>query len=291
MYSDNILLRQAIQAGLTTKGSDLTAEEVDANFIAVWQDLQSRVSAGSADAYDSGTSYSLTQVVTYDGKTWVYIFATPASGVTPGSDPDYWETITIEALSHRRNSDTILAEGTTDEVSAAEIRAFLDSPTGGGGFFTEGTATVNTTQDLDGFDLSIVSAATPVHDFYGDGTQRAYESIGVGTGPDPSSGVNVSGFTRGAYLQGTVWGVQANGGTYGVQSSGDYALLAEGNVFGAWGRAGNSSAVGVFASDNSISGAKALQTSGRILTQNLPTSPTGLATGELWNNSGSIDIV
>lgn len=132
MYSDDLILRSLIVTGLTTKGSELDPEEVDANFVLLWQDLKARLAAGGLDSYSALVEYSLGAAVKYNDRSWTYVSATATTGTEPGSDPDFWLEVNPEYFAHRKNTDTKLAEGTTDEVSANEIRTFIDTPTTGG---------------------------------------------------------------------------------------------------------------------------------------------------------------
>jgi hypothetical protein len=125
MNSDDIILRVETYAPLVTKGSELTANEVDLNFVNIYKDLENKAEATGVGAYDGGTTYQLTQAVTYNGRTWAYVNAVATAGVQPGTDPLYWVEIDPTILVHRRNSDTKLAEFTADEVSAAEIKAIV----------------------------------------------------------------------------------------------------------------------------------------------------------------------
>lgn len=188
MYSDSIILRTVIQAGLTTKGSELTAAELDGNFIALWQDLKERLSAGALPDYGSGTTYTDGDAVSFDGFTWLYIFATPTSGTTPGSDEDVWIKIPVEFLAHQKDKDEALAKGTADEVTANEIRTFLDTPVVSGNWFnTDLTADANHTHDAAGFGSAVNNLShwwLDASDFAPTGGRASHERWGYGTGSD-----------------------------------------------------------------------------------------------------------
>jgi hypothetical protein len=129
---DEILLREKVDPVLTAKGSALTFDQEDTNFVIIHDAIRelSEVEVGGIDAYNAGTEYSLTvpaTYVTYNNNTWQFISAIPQTGVTPGSDPTVWRLASQGFFSHRQNSDEILAEGTADEVSATEIRAAVDA--------------------------------------------------------------------------------------------------------------------------------------------------------------------
>ena len=129
MYSDNLVLREVILTGLTTKGSDLTASEVDQNFIYLWQDLKAKAAAGatSLPAYNGSKTYTLGEVVGYVDASWLYVNPVDGAGVEPGSDADYWLSIDLESLAHTKDTDTWLDKYGDNAVSAEEIRDFIDA--------------------------------------------------------------------------------------------------------------------------------------------------------------------
>ena len=85
-----------------------------------------------ANDYDAGTSYEVAnppskRYAMYNNILWKFIGASPATGVTPGTDATKWEKTYCAELAHFVGEDTLLASGTADEVTAAEIRAYLDA--------------------------------------------------------------------------------------------------------------------------------------------------------------------
>lgn len=78
--------------------------------------------------YVVGTDY----IVRYDDKLWDFVKTTDSTNDEPGQDPTEWLRITALGLAHVRNRDTELAQGSTDAVTAAEIREFIDTFTSGG---------------------------------------------------------------------------------------------------------------------------------------------------------------
>jgi hypothetical protein len=184
MKSDNIILRIVTVAGLTTKGAQLTAEELDENFIAIWQDLKQRLSAGALAAYDGLTSYVIGEAVTYDDKTWLALDA--STGTTPGSDEDIWSEIPVEYLAHQKDRDEALAKGTADEVTAAEIRAFIDGGGAGANFFnTDLLADADRAHDADGFGVSVANLShwwSDASDFAPSLGRASHEWWGYGSG-------------------------------------------------------------------------------------------------------------
>lgn len=135
LNSDGLILREEIFSPLTTKGAELTFEDVDGNFVKIYEDLRALSGSGSLPEWEETTTYSLNVVVSYNGLIWKYVNAAPSDGVVPGSDPLFWVQLVPSELAHAQNTDLKLAEGTSDEVSAAEIRAFIDSPTAGTNIF------------------------------------------------------------------------------------------------------------------------------------------------------------
>ena len=127
---DSIKLRSLSDPTLTAKGSELTWDEEDENFVIIHDAISelANVEVSGVDPFDADTEYSTADpYVTYNGNTWQYINAIPQTGVTPGSDALTWSLVSNGLFTHQQNTDTILANGTADEVSAAEIRAFIDA--------------------------------------------------------------------------------------------------------------------------------------------------------------------
>jgi len=131
MAVEDIILRSVINAPLTTKGSQLTWEELDGNFIEIFNAFLANYLSSYVDAYSNAITYddSVKNYVVYDSVIWKFINATPAVNVTPGTDAATWTRVFAADLAHKKNSDTILAEGTADEVTAAELAAFINGNT------------------------------------------------------------------------------------------------------------------------------------------------------------------
>lgn len=131
MNSDNLILRETTFPPLVNKNDFLNSAEFDANFINIYEDLVSLCSTTGVIEFDEGTTYddSINQFASYNGRLYRWIDTAPGAGVTPGTEgaSEYWTEIFPTDLAHRKNSDEFLAEGTADEVSAAEIRAFIDA--------------------------------------------------------------------------------------------------------------------------------------------------------------------
>jgi len=126
MNSDSLILRQTDNAPLTNKASNLDAADFDGNMIKIYDDLVALASTLGVDAYDSGTTYddTVNQFATNGGRLYQWINASSGFGQTP-PNATYWLEVFPTILGHRKNSDTLLAEGTADEVSAADIKAFI----------------------------------------------------------------------------------------------------------------------------------------------------------------------
>ena len=127
MNSENIILRNAIHSPLTTKGDFLSIVDFDDNNINIYEDFNSLASSGEISDFDVSVVYddTLEKYVTYNGRSYMYINASATMGNLP-TDASYWIEIFPTYLAHQKNRDTILDEGGADEVSANEIRAFID---------------------------------------------------------------------------------------------------------------------------------------------------------------------
>lgn len=129
MNSDSLILRQTTNPPLTNKNDFLTSEDFDSNFVKIYDDLVGMLVTSGVLDWNVSNTYddTIEQFAMYNGRLYRYIYSSPSTGVipaAPGSE-DYWIEIFPTDLAHRKNSDTILAEGTPDEVSAAEIKAFI----------------------------------------------------------------------------------------------------------------------------------------------------------------------
>lgn len=124
MALTDILLRYTAHPPLTTKGSELTFTEGDANLIEIYEYLQSLATVSSVAPWNVATTYSGTTYVTYSGNLWQHVTSS-STGVTPGTNPAVWTLTSIGAISHVQNTDTALATGTANQVTAAEIKALL----------------------------------------------------------------------------------------------------------------------------------------------------------------------
>ena len=131
MNSDNLILRETTFPPLVNKNDFLNSAEFDANFINIYEDLTALCSTTGVIEFDEATTYddSINQFASFNGRLYRWIDTAPGAGITPGTEEasEYWSEIFPTDLAHRKNSDKFLAEGTDNEVSAAEIRAFIDA--------------------------------------------------------------------------------------------------------------------------------------------------------------------
>lgn len=126
MNTDNIILRGTDNPPLINKDDVLSIEEIDSNFIKIYNDFISLSQSNDLTLeYDVDRSYLVGEYATYDGRMWV---ATEIStGVTPIDGSTEWNDVFPTVLAHEKNKDTILDEGGTNETTVAEIRAFIDA--------------------------------------------------------------------------------------------------------------------------------------------------------------------
>lgn len=103
---DNMVLRSASNPPMTTKGSELTFEEMDARIIAMYDVVQSIVSGANVTAYDAGTTYDKfdtdirSRYVSYNSRIWEASYnGSPStfSGQTP-EEGVYWTQVSFADL-------------------------------------------------------------------------------------------------------------------------------------------------------------------------------------------------
>ncbi len=129
MALSDILLRTLSHPTLIAKGSALTWPEEDTNFVELYEavfGVTDFTNSGVA-AYDGGTTYSEDDIVAYNGFLYTYINPVDSSGNAP-PNPTYWELTGGASLAHVQNKDQYLDFGGAYQVSAQEIREFIDSP-------------------------------------------------------------------------------------------------------------------------------------------------------------------
>lgn len=130
----NILLRTTVYAPLTTANREIQWNEEDQNFIIIYEHLRDLEAAGVGNftAYNNGTTYSSVSpdYVSYGGNIWQYINAIPQSGITPGTDPLTWATVSLGAFAHEKNKDQFLDFGGAFQVSAEDVFNSINSSSG-----------------------------------------------------------------------------------------------------------------------------------------------------------------
>ena len=126
MNTDNLILRETDNLPLINKDDTLTNAEIDGNFINIYNDFISLSQTNDPTLiYDVDRTYSVDEFATYDGRLWL---ATEIStGVTPIEGSAEWNDVFPTILAHEKNKDTILDEGGVYEVTAEEIRLFIDA--------------------------------------------------------------------------------------------------------------------------------------------------------------------
>ena len=130
MNSDDLILRQTTYSPLTNKNDYISSQDYDDNMVNIYKDLVELLNTESVVDYDISVTYNLGDYVVSGGKLYKSISASPFSNVAP-PNASYWLEQFPTILAHIKNADTKLAEGTSNEVTASEIRAFID-----GGFTT-----------------------------------------------------------------------------------------------------------------------------------------------------------
>ncbi len=131
MSKKDILLRSLNNPPLVTKGSTLTLDELDANFVELYNALVALSDGSNIPAYDNSILYSIGAYVSYSGQAYKMINAAPQVNVTPGTDTLTWIEVyatdlvappgdTIYSFSKTIPTAEVLTLGTTevDLVSA-----------------------------------------------------------------------------------------------------------------------------------------------------------------------------
>jgi len=127
MAINNIKLRIATHPDLVTVGVAIAWLTEDQNWIEVYNALNALNNGGALTPYAPATTYELNDFVSYSNNIWKYIGASPSAGNTPVVPSAFWELSSIGALTHLQNSDTFLAQGTADEVSAVDAAELINN--------------------------------------------------------------------------------------------------------------------------------------------------------------------
>jgi len=123
MNIEDILLRGLANPDLVAKGSSLTQNQLDQNFVIIYNELAALSNSEQLDAYDPSRNYigGSATFVAFDSKIWKFISATSQQGVQPDSDPAIWQRVTAGAIAHERNKDQFIDFGGQYQVSAEDI--------------------------------------------------------------------------------------------------------------------------------------------------------------------------
>jgi hypothetical protein len=127
MNTDTLILRETDNLPLTNKNDFLDNADFDGNIIKIYNDFLSLLNSDFVDSYDVSKTYNLGDYVIHDNKLWISVSTDPFSNIAPGTNYLIWQDRFPTVLAHIRNRDTKLADGTSDEVTASEIRAFIDA--------------------------------------------------------------------------------------------------------------------------------------------------------------------
>jgi len=90
MSKEDILLRETINAPLTTKGSEFTYADLDANWIEIYNQFVLLSQSSQVPAYSAAIEYSIDEYVRHSSQLWKMVNGTPQTNVTPGTDPLTW---------------------------------------------------------------------------------------------------------------------------------------------------------------------------------------------------------
>lgn len=129
MALTDFIFRYITKAGYTTKGSELTWTELDENLEILVDELANNRSEaiGNVTPYSPTTLYTNTNptYVSYNGNIYEYVFAGSSVGQTPDVSPAYWTLVSNGKLTHQQNTDTYLALGTANQVSASDLKSLI----------------------------------------------------------------------------------------------------------------------------------------------------------------------
>lgn len=201
-----IVLRIVTDPNFQTENASIPWVKEDANWKIVGDAIRELATVPTDttgfEEYNAGTTYSDGDFVAYNGNIYQYINNVPSAGVTPGTDPLYWELSSQGQFAHERNKDQYLDFGGPKQVSAQEIYDFINAVYP---YLMQGTNTL--TEDLniyaDGFTITILSGLNASESprakiiVVPAGAAIAYEDVG-----DPSQNSSFSATQRFAVVQG-----------------------------------------------------------------------------------------
>lgn len=130
------LLIAKVQDNITTNGQgDITGKKNRDTLIEMLQGIQSVLDAPDDYLLNQFPPYDPTflyqggkeVVVQYVGRLWAFVSSFDKQGFTPGNDVSVWAMISALSIAHFRNRDTMLDEDGPGQVTALEIRQFIDN--------------------------------------------------------------------------------------------------------------------------------------------------------------------
>lgn len=112
--------------GATNLNRELTWAEGDQNMEWIINRFNSIIQNTGIVPYDSGTTYTGTRYVSYNQNIWKHIGVGSDTGITPGTDGAVWQLSSIGEVIHAQNTDQYLDFGGVNQVSAADIKAYIE---------------------------------------------------------------------------------------------------------------------------------------------------------------------
>ena len=126
----NLIFRSLSASPYITKGASLTWTEEDLNFKIIGDAIQELNTQNTSNftAWNSGTTYGVTTPATYvSHASNTYKAIGTSTGVTPGTDITKWVITSAGEFAHVQNTDTKLASGTSNEVTASQLKIVVDA--------------------------------------------------------------------------------------------------------------------------------------------------------------------
>jgi hypothetical protein len=127
-FFTDIFLRIVNRADFNTKGSNLTNQEVDNNFLAIVDEMAARDVKGQFPNWAAGT-YAAGRVVKHNGLLWISTTSTTGEPSVSGD----WSRVDMSVAAHERNRDTqlvtsggvaVTADSLSNVVNAGQLIPF-----------------------------------------------------------------------------------------------------------------------------------------------------------------------
>jgi hypothetical protein len=124
-----LILRTVSASPLTTKGSQLTWDELDENFTKIFFAMGEILNGANVTAYDAGATYDansenpVQKYVSYGSKIWEAVYTgSPSSftGQTP-SEGTYWTQTTLAQMLGNPNALTKIAEAFDETLNPSQL--------------------------------------------------------------------------------------------------------------------------------------------------------------------------